>query len=339
MLVRDGHVRPLAVVIPLILSIVGFILAMIALFAGTGSQQQALEDYHLIAINMSDFGHDLIPTATSSGSQPSATDAESSIWDQIEDGLEDLGNDIVDELNDIANDVADKLSAELGISQWYSIHVMTACEGNFAPNATSPGAWYNTTNCTARSAGVQLNLTEILQSEIDKGPLDIDAADIPFPSSIQDTIDDLNKFLRATFVLYVLGSAFSGLSFLSCIAVLTLRRDSLGRGAILANMAIAALAVTALALASAITTAVSKKGVSEINDNGAEAGISAIEGTKLMIISWVAFAVMWVTLSFWCVSCCLPRRRRAAPALDDKAPRASTDSNRGLLGRFRRRHH
>lgn len=50
MLVRDGRVRPLAVVIPLILSIAGFILAMIALFAGTGSQQQALEDYHLIAV-------------------------------------------------------------------------------------------------------------------------------------------------------------------------------------------------------------------------------------------------------------------------------------------------
>lgn len=102
---------------------------------------------------MSDFGHDLIPTATSSGSQPTATDSDSSIWDQIEDGLQDLGDDVVDELNDIANDVADKLAAELGISQWYSIHVMTACEGNFAPNATSPGAWYNTTNCTAQSAG------------------------------------------------------------------------------------------------------------------------------------------------------------------------------------------
>ncbi|KAI6090199.1 hypothetical protein F4821DRAFT_38445 [Hypoxylon rubiginosum] len=339
MLVRDGRVRPLAVVIPLILSIAGFILAMIALFAGTGSQQQALEDYHLIAINMSDFGHDLIPTATSSGSQPTATDSDSSIWDQIEDGLQDLGDDVVDELNDIANDVADKLAAELGISQWYSIHVMTACEGNFAPNATSPGAWYNTTNCTAQSAGVQFNLTDILQREIDEGPLDINAADVPLPSSIQETINYVNSFLLATFVLYVLGAAFSGLSFLSCIAVLTLtlRRDGIGRGAILANVVIATLAVLALALASAIATAVSKKGVSEINDKGAEAGISAIEGTKFMTISWVAFAVMFVTLLFWCVSCCLPRRRRAATAWGDKTPRVSTDSNRGLLGRFRRR--
>ncbi|KAI4865118.1 hypothetical protein F4820DRAFT_308555 [Hypoxylon rubiginosum] len=337
-IVRDGRIRPLAVVIPLILSIAGFILAMIALFAGTGSQQQALEDYHLIAINMSNFGHDLIPTPTSSGSQPTATDGDSSIWDQIEDGLDDLGDDITDELNDIANDVADRLSAELGISQWYSLHVMTACEGNFAPNATSPGAWYNTTNCTAQSPGVHFNLTEVLQREIDEGPLDINAADVPIPDSIQQTIDYVNSFLLAAFVLYVLGSAFSGLSFLSCIVVLTLRRDVIGRGTILINAALSAPAVLALAVGSAIATAVSKRGVAEINDRGAEAGISAVEGTKFMIVSWVAFAVMFVALLFWCVACCLPRRRGSAAAgWGEKAPRASTDSHRGLLGMFRRR--
>lgn len=50
-LVKDGRIRPLAVVIPLVLSLAGFVLAMLALFAGTGSQQQALEDYHLIAVS------------------------------------------------------------------------------------------------------------------------------------------------------------------------------------------------------------------------------------------------------------------------------------------------
>ncbi|KAI1779589.1 hypothetical protein F4818DRAFT_453641 [Hypoxylon cercidicola] len=342
-IVSDGHIRPLAVVIPLILSIAGFVLAMIALFAGTGSQQQALEDYHLIAINMSNFGHDLIPTPTSSGSQPTATDDDSSIWDEIEDGLQDLGDDITDELNDIANDVADRLAGELGISQWYSLHVMTTCEGNFAPNATSPGAWYNTTNCTAQSPGVHFNLTDVIQREIDEGPLNINAADIPIPDSIQQTIDYVNSFLLATFVLYVLGSAFSGLSVLSCVAALALalRRDGAGRGSILVNMAVSTLAALALALGSAIATAVSKRGVREINERGAEAGVAAVEGAKFMIVSWVAFAAMSAALLSWCVPCCLPRRRRAGyprrAAWGDKTPRVSSDSRRGLLGLFRRR--
>ncbi|OTB03706.1 hypothetical protein M426DRAFT_321412 [Hypoxylon sp. CI-4A] len=336
-IVKESRVRPLMVVIPLILSLAGFILAMIALFAGSGSQQQALEEYHLIALNMSDFGHDLIPTTTSSSSQPTAT----SFWDEIEGGLSDLGDDITDELNDIANDVADKLAQELGISQWYSVHVMTACEGDFAPNATNPRAWYNTTNCTSQSPGVNFNLTEVLQRELDEGPLQINASEIPIPDSITEAINYLNSFLLALFVLYVLSCGLAGLSFLSCIAVLALslvrRRSTLNRVTILVNVVLAALATLALALVSAIATAISKKGAAEINDAGDEVGISAVEGTKFLILTWVAFAVMFVTLLFWSVSCCLPRRDVwSAPAYGEKA-RASSDSNRGLLGLFRRR--
>ncbi|KAI1143194.1 hypothetical protein F5Y05DRAFT_146361 [Hypoxylon sp. FL0543] len=338
-IVRDGRITPFAVVIPLILSIAGFVLAMLALFAGTGSQQQALEDYHLIAINMSDFGHDLVPSVTSSGSQPTSTNDDGFGWDDIQDGLDDIEGEITDQLNDIANDIADELAQKLGISQWYSLHVMTACEGNFAPNATSPGAWYNTTNCTAQSPGVHFNLTDVLQREIDAGPLKINATDIPIPDSIQETIDYLNSFMLATFVLYVLGSAFSGLCFLSCIVVLTLRRNSIERGTIVVNLALAALATLSLAIGSAIATAISKKGVSEINSAGDDVGISAIEGTKFMTISWVAFAVMFVTMLFWSASCCFPRRRlESTRAYGEKGPRTSTDSNRGLLGIFRRRH-
>lgn len=102
---------------------------------------------------MSNFGHDLVPTPTSSGSQPTATDDDGFGWDDIQDGLDDIEQQISDQLNDITNDIADQLAHELGISQWYSLHIMNACEGNFAPNATSPGAWYNTTNCTAQSPG------------------------------------------------------------------------------------------------------------------------------------------------------------------------------------------
>lgn len=40
----------LLVVFPLVFSLVAFVLAMIALFAGTGPQQQQLEEYHIIAV-------------------------------------------------------------------------------------------------------------------------------------------------------------------------------------------------------------------------------------------------------------------------------------------------
>lgn len=109
---------------------------------------------------MSYFGKDLLPTSTSSGA-PEPTETNSGglegwfddLGDDIGDAADDIEGEITDQLNDIINDAADKLAETLGISQWYSFHIMNTCEGDFAPNTTVTGAWYNTTNCTAREAG------------------------------------------------------------------------------------------------------------------------------------------------------------------------------------------
>lgn len=69
------------------------------------------------------------------------------------DGKKD---DAKDKLNEISGDIADKLAAKLGISQWYSLHIMDSCEGNFAPNATALGAGLNITNCTSSGPASKL---------------------------------------------------------------------------------------------------------------------------------------------------------------------------------------
>lgn len=64
----------------------------------------------------------------------------------IRDGVEDL-------LNGVAGGVTDRLAASLGISQWYSLHVLESCEGNFAPSASDPKASLNVTECTSTPPG------------------------------------------------------------------------------------------------------------------------------------------------------------------------------------------
>lgn len=68
-------------------------------------------------------------------------DSLSGKWDEIKD-------DVKDKINDITSDIADELADTLGIAEWYSIHVMDACEGYYKPNATSPGAGLNISDCT-----------------------------------------------------------------------------------------------------------------------------------------------------------------------------------------------
>jgi hypothetical protein len=68
--------------------------------------------------------------------------------DDISDRVDDLRGDVEDQLNDITGDVADRLADALGISEWYSIHIQAACEGQYEPNATDPSPSLNVTNCS-----------------------------------------------------------------------------------------------------------------------------------------------------------------------------------------------
>lgn len=282
---------PLLVIIPLILSIAGFVLAMVSLFAG--SETGRMEEYHLISLNMSNFGHDLIEPSRTTASEPTSTDS-GGLGGFIDGIMETVTSSIGDELNDIANDIADKLSAELGISQWYSLHIMDACEGEYRPNATSPNAGYNVTNCTQSQAAFQFNLTEVLDHQLAVGPLEFNLADLNFPEEIDDAIKYLNSFLLAVFVFYVLGASFSGLSFLLCILAL---HRTIGSWVPLSIIATTSLATLTLGIGSAITTAIAKKGESEINKYGDDVGISATAGGKFMILTWVAFGVMFIAMA------------------------------------------
>ncbi|KAJ8127236.1 hypothetical protein O1611_g6400 [Lasiodiplodia mahajangana] len=284
---------------PVLISFVAFLLVVIALLAGTGPQRESLEPYHIIAVNLSNFGQDLIASATSSSSKPTPTSG-GSFFDQISDAGKDLGNEISGEINNITNGIADDAIKELGISEWYSLHVLTACEGMFAPNASSPSARYNLTNCTAQQAGgVRLNLSAILDHEIQAGPLKINLNQVPIPDSVQKAIDTVNDALRALLVFYALASALAGFSFLVSLGVLILLRKKVSKPIVWANMAIAGLAAFILLIMSAIITYVNNKGVPEINHAGKDVGISGIRGSKLISLSWISFALMLVTSLYW----------------------------------------
>lgn len=56
--------------------------------------------------------------------------------------------DVKSGLSDIEGDLANELAKKLGIKEFYSIHLVDLCDGDFMPNATDPDATFNVTNCT-----------------------------------------------------------------------------------------------------------------------------------------------------------------------------------------------
>ncbi|KAJ0305180.1 hypothetical protein COL5a_010217 [Colletotrichum fioriniae] len=287
------------VIVPLVLSIVAFVLSFLALFAG--HKEGFMEDYDVVRLNTSTLGHNLIPSATSEA-DPAATTG--SFLDKFIDGVGDKVSDI---LNDIGNDVADRLADELGISEWYSLHLMDVCHGQFSPNVTAPNVWLNVTNCTQPSPGPNVNLTKMLDQELEIGPLSLSLSDLNWPDTIEDAMDKVNKALLAIFVLYVMGIGFSGLAILGSLAAFFL---GFKKRMTLTNFAFAFLAALVLFAGSLVTTIGAKDGAKQITDIGEDVGISAKVGQKFMIISWVAFAVMFAASVYWVTQFCAERRSR-----------------------------
>jgi hypothetical protein len=124
-----------------------------------------MEDYYIVAVrfslqsrgfdhadnpklNTSTLGRNLLnATSTSSSPGSSCTSIISCLTGTVENVTSTVEND----LTSIEDDLVDKLAKELGIEQWYSMHMMDLCEGTFSPNASTPGAGYNVTSCTNKT--------------------------------------------------------------------------------------------------------------------------------------------------------------------------------------------
>lgn len=141
------------VAIPIVCSLVSFILAFLLLFAG--KSPNFMEDTHIIMLNTSMLGKNLVPTRTAGGNQPTTTDGGcgvggflGKICGSATSAVASVASEAEDKLDDIVDDIADKLAEKLGIHEFYSLHVMDACEGEFTPNATAKDAGFNVTKCT-----------------------------------------------------------------------------------------------------------------------------------------------------------------------------------------------
>lgn len=143
----------LVVLIPLLLSVGVMILSALALFAG--HKEGFMEDYAIARLNVSRIGYDILGGGDSNeaNTEDNNNDDDGSFWDDIKDTWDDAKETVVDEINNLVGDYAGDLAETIGISEWYSLHVMDACEGNYKPNSTADDVSLNITDCTGSQAG------------------------------------------------------------------------------------------------------------------------------------------------------------------------------------------
>ncbi|GAO16759.1 uncharacterized protein UV8b_06811 [Ustilaginoidea virens] len=299
-------------IFPLALAVVSFVLCMLALFAG--HKQGFMEDYAVVRLNTSMIGHTLFDGNNTSKGKDG--DKKGGLLGDIQGWWHDAKDDAKDKLHDISSHVADKLAEKLGISEWYSLHVMDSCRGMFSPNTTASNPGLNVTNCTVSSPDSRLNLTAILDHELKVGPVKLNLADLDWPDSIQDAVNLLNNALLGLFIVYVLGAGFIGLSVLTSLVALW--KPDLRRVALL-NFPIAALGFLSVLIGSIMVTVAANKAVRGVNKVGDKVGISASRGDKFYTITWVATGFMAAVCLYWLVHFCLVRKERRRGAFGEKA--------------------
>ncbi|KFA60511.1 hypothetical protein S40285_07870 [Stachybotrys chlorohalonatus IBT 40285] len=312
----------LAILLPLALSIVAIVLSALCLFAG--HQEGFMEDYAIARLNTSMVGHGLFDI-TSDGEREEEEeeqtgadeeDGESSwfdditgdVSDSISDTLDDVQQSVEDTLNDVTGSAADAVAEALGLSEWFSIHVMTACEGMYRPNATANNAGLNTTDCTSSSPDNRIDLDDMIAAELSAGPLeDLSLEDINWPEEVQTALDMLNGALLAVFIFYVLTMAFSGLLIFTSVGSFFAPGS---RALVITNLTLAALGAIASTVASTLITVAVTEGINELNRYTDDVGIRGERGNNFLIITWVTTACMLGVLVFWSTSCCLLARQR-----------------------------
>jgi len=294
--------RPIAL-LPVVCSIVAVILGFLCLFAG--SKPGFMEDYAIVTFNTTELGYQ--PSSVSSSSPTIASWLSSAI--QTVTGGSAIANAIESEIENAGVPLVDTLAADLGISAWYQLHILTICQGTFSPNATAPGAQYNTTNCTHESATYNFDPITQISNELSEGPLHINPADLNWPDNIQSTINTLNTVLTAVFALYVVGIC---LSFFTLIfALLTFFLPN--RPAILTPLLLSLLALLSfitLGVASGLVTAAMVEIVNTLNGSAADIGIAAYRGNNFLALTWGATGVMLVAVIGSFLECCCGRRTR-----------------------------
>ena len=96
-------------------------------------------------------GHDIF--SSDNNNNKDDDDDEKSLFDKAKDKAKDK---VKDKLGDVTADIADGVADKIGIADWYSLHILDACWGQFRPNATAPSPGLNITNCTQSSVSCKL---------------------------------------------------------------------------------------------------------------------------------------------------------------------------------------
>lgn len=284
-----------------------------------------MESYNVMTLNTSALGEDAIRGIAndSSGGVLGGLGIPSS----VASGL----------LGSLGNEIADGLATQLGIGEFYTVHALDFCQGNFEPSPTTPGASHNVTFCstpldfgespTAHELGNPrltkslsyigaYNLTNKLTQELSVGPFHFTLSQLGVSESTQQQLNELPKVAKALAGLFIVTVILTGLAMLGSAAGFLLLPTHGARTMSFFNFLLALLAVVLLLAGALVATIGPRLVAQKLQDTlGSGVGLEVIANIKLATLMWAAFALETLAMFIWfyeLVAFCVRRRRTGA---------------------------
>ncbi|KFA65888.1 hypothetical protein S40285_09647 [Stachybotrys chlorohalonatus IBT 40285] len=282
----------LALIVPLILSTTSAILCALCLSAG--HTPGFLEDFAIVRLNTSTIGHSLLDFVSSRDNDENAgntSNDDNNPLNSISDAWDDVEQEVSNAFDGLADSAIDGAVDLLDIPEWYSLHVMTICEG-----LNGPDAGLNVTQCSGLTSENRLDLVASLDHYLSLSPvqIDMDIADIGWLEDIQDAINLVNGVLQGLFALYVLTIILIVLSIVTNVVVSLAWTSML----MVVNLIGFILATLSSVVLSIVVTVALTRALDALNDIGGNIGIRGERGSNFLIFSWIASSLMVCATGF-----------------------------------------
>lgn len=276
--------RPL-VIVPLACSLAGLVLSFLLIFAG--NRPGFMKDYQIVTLNTSTVGHDILPKLLKASPIPILTP---------EDDILSTVSGITDQINGIFDDIADDVVRSLGIQQFYNWHLRNFCEGMYEPSYKADNASFAVKDCSKPTASYHFKIGDIIDRQLQLGPLHIGLQDLKWPDALQKNFDMLSKALHAALAFYAIAITATGLSIITGLLVFFGSNSLLLS---LATWALMGLGFVSLFVSSIIVVIVNSKSIKIVEESGSKIGIFAYKGHKYIALTWCsAFVMLLAVLSY-----------------------------------------
>ncbi|KAJ5373139.1 Actin cortical patch SUR7/pH-response regulator PalI [Penicillium concentricum] len=194
-----------------------------------------------------------------------------------------------------------------GVHDFYSIHIMSYCQGTLGTTNPSAGVTRNVTACSNRTLLSSFDPTQAWPNEIA-------SQELGWPRVISDDFHALRLTSKVMAVLYCIGVGAMGAAIL--VRVWTTLSPRPGQGP--CEFWFFMLGSLSISIASIIATVIAFEFVALINAHGKGWNVSAHYGEKFLGMTWAAVGLLLVGTVACFANVFVPKRAASAPAPVEK---------------------